>query len=212
MINSNLVFSAILIAIISYLLGSVNFSIILSHKIENEDIRESGSGNAGSTNMLRTYGKGIAIATMIGDMLKVAVAIGIAHLIFGNELYSKNEILIKSFAGFFCVLGHIFPVFFKFKGGKGVATAGGMVLLIDWRIGLILLAIFLITVAITRWVSLGSIIMAALYPVLTYIFYKDLTLTVIAVVFAVIIIYKHKSNIKKIAIGTENKLSFGKKK
>ncbi len=212
MINSNLVFSAILIAIISYLLGSVNFSIILSRKIENEDIRESGSGNAGSTNMLRTYGKGIAIATMIGDMLKVAVAIGIAHLIFGNELYSKNEILIKSFAGFFCVLGHIFPVFFKFKGGKGVATAGGMVLLIDWRIGLILLAIFLITVAITRWVSLGSIIMAALYPVLTYIFYKDLILTVIAVVFAVIIIYKHKSNIKKIVNGTENKLSFGKKK
>lgn len=212
MINSNLVFSAILIAIISYLLGSVNFSIILSRKIENEDIRESGSGNAGSTNMLRTYGKGIAVATMIGDMLKVAVAIGIAHLIFGNELYSKNEILIKSFAGFFCVLGHIFPVFFKFKGGKGVATAGGMVLLIDWRIGLILLAIFLITVAITRWVSLGSIIMAALYPVLTYIFYKDLILTVIAVVFAVIIIYKHKSNIKKIANGTENKLSFGKKK
>ncbi len=212
MINSNLVFSAILIAIISYLLGSVNFSIILSRKIENEDIRESGSGNAGSTNMLRTYGKGIAIATMIGDMLKVAVAIGIAHLIFGNELYSKNEILIKSFAGFFCVLGHIFPVFFKFKGGKGVATAGGMVLLIDWRIGLILLAIFLIAVAITRWVSLGSIIMAALYPVLTYIFYKDLTLTVIAVVFAVIIIYKHKSNIKKIVNGTENKLSFGKKK
>lgn len=212
MINSNLVFSTILIAIISYLLGSVNFSIILSRKIENEDIRESGSGNAGSTNMLRTYGKGIAIATMIGDMLKVAVAIGIAHLIFGNELYSKNEILIKSFAGFFCVLGHIFPVFFKFKGGKGVATAGGMVLLIDWRIGLILLAIFLITVAITRWVSLGSIIMAALYPVLTYIFYKDLILTVIAVVFAVIIIYKHKSNIKKIVNGTENKLSFGKKK
>ncbi len=210
--NSNLVFSAILIAIISYLLGSVNFSIILSRKIENEDIRESGSGNAGSTNMLRTYGKGIAVATMIGDMLKVAVAIGIAHLIFGNELYSKNEILIKSFAGFFCVLGHIFPVFFKFKGGKGVATAGGMVLLIDWRIGLILLAIFLITVAITRWGSLGSIIMAALYPVLTYIFYKDLILTVIAVVFAVIIIYKHKSNIKKIANGTENKLSFGKKK
>lgn len=211
MINSSLVFSSILIAIISYLLGSVNFSIILSRKIENKDIRESGSGNAGSTNMLRTYGKGIAVATMVGDMLKVAVAIGIAHLIFGNEIYNKNEILIKSFAGFFCVLGHIFPLFFKFKGGKGVATAGGMVLLIDWRIGLILLAIFLITVAVTRWVSLGSIIMAVMYPVLTYFFYKDFTLTVIAVVFAVIIIYKHKSNIKKIANGTENKLSFDKK-
>ena len=198
-------------AVISYLLGSVNFSILLSRRLEKQDIRDSGSGNAGSTNMLRTYGKKYAALTMLGDMLKVAVAIGIAVLIFGTALFNEQSALIKSFAGFFCVLGHIFPVYFKFKGGKGVATAGGMVLLIDWRIGLILLAVFIITVAITRWVSLGSVIMAVLYPVLTYAFHRSLLLTVIAVLFAVIVIAKHADNIRRIANGTENKISFSKK-
>ena len=208
--NTGLILQAVCVAVISYLLGSVNISILLSRRLEKHDIRESGSGNAGSTNMLRTYGKKYAALTMLGDMLKVAVAIGIAVLIFGRALFQENSALIKSFAGFFCVLGHIFPVYFKFKGGKGVATAGGMVLLIDWRIGLILLAIFIITVAITRWVSLGSIIMAVLYPVLTYAFHRSWLLTLIAVLFAVIVIAKHAENIRRIFRGTENKISFSK--
>lgn len=209
---THLILQAVCVAVISYLLGSVNFSILLSRKLEKQDIRESGSGNAGSTNMLRTYGKKYAALTMIGDMVKVAVAIGIAILIFGTALFEEYGALIKSFAGFFCVLGHIFPIYFKFKGGKGVATSGGMVFLIDWRIALILLAIFIIVVVITRWVSLGSVIMAILYPILTFVFYRNWLLTGIAALFAVIVVIKHAENIRRIFKGTESKISFSKSK
>lgn len=201
----------VLIAVLSYLLGSVNFGIILSRKIEKDDVRHHGSGNAGSTNMLRSYGKKMAALTIIGDMLKVAVAIIIARFIIGAEDYNGYVIFIKSFAGLFCVLGHIFPCYFSFKGGKGVATCGGMVFMIDWRIGLILLAVFIITVAITKWVSLGSIIMAVLYPILMFAFYRSLWITVISAVFAVIVIVAHRTNIKKLINGTESKISFSKK-
>lgn len=201
----------VLIAVLSYLLGSVNFGIILSQKLEKDDVRNHGSGNAGSTNMLRNYGKKIAALTIIGDMAKVAVAILLARWIAGGELYAAHTILLKSFAGLFCVLGHIFPCYFNFKGGKGVATSGGMVLLIDWRVALILLAVFIIIVVLTKWVSLGSIIMAILYPVLMFLFYKSLWITMVAAVFAVIVIVAHRGNIKKLLNGTESKISFSKK-
>ena len=122
-----MIFRLILGAVLSYLLGSLNFGIILSRKFQKEDVRTHGSGNAGSTNMLRNYGKLPAVATILGDMAKVAVAILLVRLLVGNDLYAQQPIFIKSFAGLFCVLGHIFPCFFRFKGGKGVATCGGMV-------------------------------------------------------------------------------------
>ena len=210
----------VLIALISYLLGSLNFGVILSNKLENDDVRNHGSGNAGTTNMLRNYGKIPALLTIIGDMAKVAVAIVIAFSILKatdtigiiNDAFGdKANILIKSYAGLFCVLGHIYPCFFKFKGGKGVATSGGMVFMIDWRIALILLAMFIVTVAITKYVSLGSIIMAAFYPVFILIFHKSVLLFVIACIFAAIVIIKHKDNIKKLLNHTESKISFSKK-
>ena len=213
----------ILIAVISYFLGSLNFSIILSRTIEKRDIRESGSGNAGATNMLRTYGKHFAVLTMIGDILKVALAILIAFLILDAplDLFFKiaddketalTIILYKEFAGFFCVLGHIFPLYFKFKGGKGVAACTGMVILVDWRIALILFAIFVITIIASKMISLGSIIIAILYPVLIAIFYQNVILILIAVLFASIVIIAHRQNIKRILNGTENKLSSKKNK
>lgn len=202
----------VVIAVLSYLLGSVNFGIILSRKIEKDDVREHGSGNAGSTNMLRSYGKKMAALTIIGDMLKVAVAILIARFIIGSEDYNSYILFAKSFAGLFCVLGHIFPCYFNFKGGKGVATCGGMVFMIDWRIALILLVIFILIVAVTKWVSLGSIIMAVLYPILMFAFYRSLWITVISAVFSVIVIVAHRNNIKKLINGTESKISFSKKK
>lgn len=213
--------SYIAIALISYLLGSLNFGVILSNKLKKDDVRNHGSGNAGTTNMLRSYGKKYAILTIIGDMLKVVAAIVIAFKIyeytpsFLNEMDSSVNIdrnmLIKSFAGFFCVLGHIFPVFFKFKGGKGVATSGGMVFAVDWRIALILLAVFIIVVAVTKYVSLGSIIMALLYPVMIFIFHKSLILTAIALVFTIIVVVAHRGNIKKLVNHTESKITDKKK-
>lgn len=216
-------FTFIIIAILSYLLGSLNFGVILSNSMKKDDVRNHGSGNAGTTNMLRNYGKKLAILTIIGDMAKVFVAIFLADLIFSYVPVTLNEIdstglmsldlnmLIKSFAGFFCVLGHIFPCWFKFKGGKGVATAGGMVFAIDWRIALILLAIFILIVIFTKYVSLGSIVMALLYPVFIYIFYKSIALTVIAVIFTIIVVTAHRENIKKLFNHTESKISFKSK-
>ncbi|OKZ71529.1 MAG: acyl-phosphate glycerol 3-phosphate acyltransferase [Clostridiales bacterium 41_12_two_minus] len=208
----------ILIAVISYLLGSLNFGVLLSRKFENEDVRSKGSGNAGTTNMLRNYGKGMAVLTIVGDMAKVMVAILIAKLIISEgelstySIFADNtNIIIKSFAGLFAVLGHIFPCYFNFKGGKGVATSGGMVFMIDWRIALILLTMFILVVLITKYVSLGSLVMAFFYPVFIFAFYKSALLTVIALVFAIIVFIAHRENIKKLINKTESKISSKKK-
>ena len=210
--------SALIIsAIISYLLGSLNFGIIISKSLSKDDVRSHGSGNAGSTNMLRNYGKKHAVMTIIGDMLKVAVAIFISFVIvrkMGNISLAENggalilgidaRMFTKSFAGLFCVLGHIFPCFFGFKGGKGVATAGGI--MIDWRIALILLAIFAIIVLITKYVSLGSIAMAVFYPVFIFVFYKSVPLVFLSMVFTLIVVLAHRENIKKLINHTESKI------
>lgn len=218
------VFSFIIIAIVSYLLGSLNFGVILSKHFENDDVRNHGSGNAGTTNMLRNYGKRIAFFTIAGDMLKVFLSIFIAFQIVKftpmllsvtNYIYLgqiDSNMFIKSFSGFFCVLGHIYPCYFKFKGGKGVATSGGMVFAIDWRIALILLAVFIVIIAVTRYVSLGSIVMAILYPVFIFTFHKSLVLTIIASVFTIIVVIAHRENIKKLINHTENKIDFKSKK
>lgn len=217
----NIIISAVLVAVVSYLLGSLNFGVILSNHFAKDDVRNHGSGNAGTTNMLRSYGKKLAIVTIIGDMAKVAVAIlialGILQImgikeILESDIGDNYIVYVKSLAGFFCVLGHIFPCYFKFKGGKGVATSGGMVFAIDWRIGLILLVLLIIIVAVSKYVSLGSIVIALLYPVFIFLFYKSAVLTAIAIVFTLIVVIAHRENIKKLFNHTENKISFGKSK
>ncbi len=221
--QASLIIKYILIAVIAYLLGSLNFSIILSEVVKKKDIRDSGSGNAGATNMLRTYGKKAAVGTMIGDILKVALGIIIAFAIldvpmkyiFSNPADAaeiQRVMLYKEFAGLFCVLGHIFPLYFKFKGGKGVAACTGMVIIVDWRIALILFVIFIGVILISKWISLGSIVIALLYPVLIFAFYKNFILAAVALLFTAIVIVAHRENIKRLAKGTENKISFKNKK
>ena len=215
-----IIIKLVIVAIISYLLGSCNFGVIISKSLKKEDIRESGSGNAGTTNMMRTYGKTLGILTIIGDIAKVFVAIWIAFKIMSVEeikmifdrISDNPQCVLKSFAGLFAVAGHIFPCFFKFKGGKGVATSGGMVIMIDWRIALILFAIFVLIILITRYVSLGSIIMAVLYPVFMGLFHKDAGLVIISLVFTVIVVTAHRENIKKLINHTENKIGSKKQK
>lgn len=221
--QTSLIIKYILIAVIAYLLGSLNFSIILSEVVKKKDIRDSGSGNAGATNMLRTYGKKAAVGTMIGDILKVALGIIIAFAIldvpmkyiFSNPADAaeiQRVMLYKEFAGLFCVLGHIFPLYFKFKGGKGVAACTGMVIIVDWRIALILFVIFIGVILISKWISLGSIVIALLYPVLIFAFYKNFILAAVALLFTAIVIVAHRENIKRLAKGTENKISIKNKK
>ena len=222
---------AILTALIAYLIGSVNTSIILSKSIYGTDIRTSGSGNAGATNMLRTHGKGIAIATLICDVLKGVLAVVLASWADIALLEaSKNALLtpfestfivgnLKYIAGIFAALGHDFPVFFGFRGGKGVATSLGIAITLDWQVGLIVAALAIIIMATSRYVSLGSICAAALYP---FVLFTYLMITgggklenasgyfAMAFILAILLIVKHHSNIAKLLKGTENKL-FAKK-
>ena len=209
----------VIMAIIAYLIGSVNFSVIFSKKFAGFDVREKGSGNAGSTNMLRSVGKKAAALTLVCDVLKGVVAIVIA-IIVGNIIQDSNKELLLQIAGIAVVLGHTFPIFFQFKGGKGVATSLGILLMSNWQIGLICLVFALVLMALTRMVSLGSCAAAVLFPVLT-LFINDhytvltegkpgSTYLVYSIIMAVIVLFNHRSNIKRILNGTENKLSFKK--
>ena len=205
----------VIMAIIAYLIGSINFSVIISKKMAGFDVREKGSGNAGTTNMLRSVGKKAAAVTLICDILKGVVAIGIA-IILGNIIKNLDKALLVQIAGIFVVVGHTFPIFFQFKGGKGVATSLGVLLLSNWQIGLICLVFGLVLIALTRMVSLGSVGAAILFPVLTlfinqnYIVSEGSGYFIYSIILAFIVAFNHRSNIKRILNGTENKLSFKK--
>ena len=203
----------VLIGIVSYLIGSISFSVIISKKMAGFDVREKGSKNAGSTNVLRTVGKKAAAITLVCDILKGVIAILIAFIV-GKIAKDINPALLVQIAAICVVVGHTFPIFFKFKGGKGVATSLGIILLLNWQIGLICLVFALILMILTRMVSLGSISAAILFPVLT-IFITDNYLVpgnyiVFGILLAAFVVYNHRANVKRILTGTENKLSFKK--
>ena len=207
----------IIVAVIAYLIGSINFSVLISKKMAGFDVREKGSGNAGTTNMLRSVGKKAAVITLFCDILKGVVSIVIA-IIVGNIAKNLDRELLLQIAGIAVVLGHTFPVFFGFKGGKGVATSLGVLLMSNWQIGLICLVFAVVLMALTRMVSLGSCAAAVLFPVLTLFINQHYTVLtdgksgrvyfIYSVILAIIVLYNHRSNIKRILSGTENKLSF----
>ena len=205
----------IIVAIIAYLIGSINFSIIISKKMAGFDVREKGSGNAGTTNVLRSVGKKAAALTLIGDILKGIVPILIAVLC-GKIVKNADSALLVQLAAICAILGHTYPIFFGFKGGKGVATSLGILLIINWQIGLVCLVFALVLMILTRMVSLGSTAAAILLPVLTifaigkenYIISGNYI--VFSIIMAVIVLFNHRSNIKRILEGKENKISFKK--
>ena len=209
----------IIMALIAYCIGSINFSVILSKKMAGFDVREKGSGNAGSTNMLRSVGKKAAALTLICDILKGVVSIGVA-MILVNVIPNMNRELLVQIAGLAVVIGHTFPVFFQFKGGKGVATSLGVLLMSNWQIGLICLVFALVIMILTKMVSLGSCGAAVLFPVLTLFINQHYTVLtngktgsvyfIYSILLAIIVLYNHRSNIQRILNGTENKLSFKK--
>lgn len=203
----------VLIGIISYLIGSISFSVLISKKMAGFDVREKGSKNAGSTNVLRTVGKKAAAITLLCDILKGVVAILIAFVI-GKIVKDINPALLVQIAAICVVVGHTFPIFFKFKGGKGVATSLGIILLLNWQIGLICLVFALILMILTRMVSIGSISAAILFPVLTIFITENYLVSgnyiVFGILLAAFVVYNHRANVKRILTGTENKLSFKK--
>ena len=194
--------------VVPYLIGSVNFGIIVSKLFHREDIRTYGSGNAGATNMLRTYGKRDAALTFLGDVAKSVAAVALGRVLLG---------LTGGYVALFCcIVGHAFPVFYKFKGGKGVAaSAGGVAALFAftprWWIILVELAVFIIIVAITKFISLGSVTAMFLFPILMSRLDLGWRLNILfAFMIAALVIFLHRENIKRIYRGEESKLSFKK--
>jgi len=210
--------SIIIVAIISYLIGSIMFSVIFTKKIAGFDVRTRGSGNAGSTNVLRTAGKKVAIITLICDILKGVVAVLIGYIVgkLTKASVETSQMLILT-AGVMVVLGHTFPIFFKLKGGKGVATSLGVLLMINWKIGLICLVFALLIMAVSRMVSLGSISAAILFPVLCIFINENYLIkanhfgyVLFGIILCLLVVFNHRSNLKRIINGKENKLSFKK--
>ena len=210
MTTAFLIAGFVLTALVAYTLGSLNFALILSKRMYGEDIREFGSKNAGTTNMARTYGKKAALFTILGDILKGIVAVIAGSFLMGATLGGY-------FAGLMCVIGHVFPVFYGFRGGKGVATAAAVILVVNWQVFLIMISLFILTVILTRYVSLGSCLAAAIFPFLTYNFVTVKGVPnggwafIFAFLMAILVICKHHSNLRRLANGTESKFAFKKK-
>lgn len=209
--------------IVAYLLGSVNSAIFTSKLLYNDDIRRHGSGNAGLTNMLRTYGKRAAAFTFIGDMLKTALAIFIAGVIggFGYVAFISvgftQVIPMVYIAALFAVVGHIFPIYYKFKGGKGVLCTSIAALILNPIEFVILMSIWGIMVALTKYVSLASVTVGVLYPIVVHGHFtiafggqEHGIVALATIMIAILIVYCHRENLKRISEGTERKISVGK--
>jgi len=224
----------ILSAIIAYLLGSISFAVIFSRLFARDDVRNHGSGNAGATNVFRSIGIGAGICTFVCDLAKGAAAILVSRMLLAwagitadVQEYIPLIYIAESVAGLFAVLGHLYPVFFGFRGGKGILTLGGIILMLSPVRFLALLGVFLISFALTRTVSVGSIMDGITYPIITFIhcwFFQRaqqpeiyttryvLIQVILAALFGLIVVFRHSSNIKRILDGTESKMVFKTKK
>lgn len=220
----------IIAVVAAYLIGSINTSIIVTKFVMHEDIRTMGSGNAGFTNVLRCAGKAPAVITFIGDFLKGIIAVGIAYLLM-LDVSGDGAAVFRSYiayiTGLFVVIGHMFPLYYKFKGGKGVVTTAAVMLMTDWRVLIVALIIFFIVFLSTKIISKCALLNAAMYPVVTLILklldcngilsaisplnnppVSFIVLsTVVTLITAVLVIVKHKDNIKRILDGTEKKIT-----
>ena len=192
----------LLCLIVGYLIGSLNFAIIYS-KLKGDDIRNHGSGNAGATNVLRTYGKGPAALVFILDILKGVIAILLMRIVFEGMLYDCS-------AALGAVLGHNFPVYYKFKGGKGVSTSLAVLITLHFPTALAAMITFVVVAVLTKYVSLSSILAAVAAIVTAFAVFKIDVFSIFCAIIGLLCIYRHRSNIKRLLNGTENKL--GQKK
>lgn len=217
----DIVAACVLTALVGYLLGSILFGVLVSKSMFNDDVRTHGSGSAGMTNVLRNYGKLAAAITVLGDVGKSVAAANLGRILFAS-LIGTDAVLAPVcgayLAAIFCMIGHSRPLFFGFKGGKCVLVGAGAALSISPLICLVLLGVFFVQFAFSRIVSLGSIMVAALFPVVTFIYWLLLganlpTLlfsTLCCVIMATMVIWLHRSNIERLKNGTEYR--FGSKK
>jgi len=191
--------SLFVLIIISYIIGSVNSSIVFSKIYKLPDPREYGSKNPGATNILRSGNKILALAIVIFDILKGFLPVVIAYYFLKEDVYVQ-------IVGVIAVIGHIYPIFYKFKGGKGVATSFGSILAFDFILGLICLMTWLITAFLFRYSALSAIVSFTFLPIYTWLSYENYTITSIYLILAIVVIYKHKTNIKNLLNNEETKI------
>ena len=203
-------------AAVAYFCGCFNGAVIVSKYILRDDVRTHGSGNAGLTNFYRTFGGPLTLVVILCDVLKAVVAICFGVWMAGGYAPGFWEGLWEPYAeywaGLFCLLGHMFPCMFHFKGGKGILSGGTIVWMIDWRIGLVVWVGFLLLFLLTKYVSLGSVWAGASFPFATWYFYPDPVIVLLAFLLGALILWKHRSNIVRLIHGNENKFSVHRKK
>jgi len=199
-----------LVAGISYFLGCFNGAVIVSKYILKDDIRTHGSGNAGLTNFYRTFGGPLTFVVILTDVLKAIFAVLIGMAVFGHFMGAATS--GKLFAGLFCMIGHMFPCMFHFKGGKGVLSGGIVAIMLDWRVALIVWGGFLLLVIFTRYVSLGSIYAGTMFPFATYFVMHSLVLAFLSGCYGALLVWGHRANIRRLLKGEESKFSFHHKK
>ena len=200
----------VIVAVAAYFLGCFNGAVVVSKYILHNDIRNHGSGNAGLTNFYRVFGGGLTFVVILLDVVKAVIAVLLGIWLLNLPL--GFVALGKYWAGLFCLLGHMFPCMFGFKGGKGILSGGTIALMLDWRIALVVWGGFLILAVLTRWVSLGSIWAGASFPFATWFVYQNWILTILAIIIGGLIVWKHRGNLQRILKGTESKFSLHKKK
>jgi glycerol-3-phosphate acyltransferase PlsY len=210
-------------AVVAYFCGCFNGAVIVSKYILRDDVRTHGSGNAGLTNFFRTFGGPLTLVVILCDVLKAVVAILIGVWLAGyydprilpEGPLPNGEmvvVLFKYWSGLFCLLGHMFPCMFHFKGGKGILSGGAIALMLDWRIALVVWGGFLVLAVLTRYVSLGSCWAGASFPFISWFVYRDVKITLLAFLIGGLILYMHRGNIHRLLTGQENKFHLHKKK
>ena len=217
--GASAILPAVVTAVIAYFCGCFNGAVIVSKYILRDDVRGHGSGNAGLTNFYRTFGGPLTFVVILTDVLKAVVAVLVGVWLTGQLLpigsgaaQTTATALAEYWSGLFCLLGHMFPCMFHFKGGKGILSGGTIAIMIDWRIALVVWGGFLILAVVTKYVSLGSIWAGASFPVATWFVYRDPVIALLGLVIGGLVVYMHRGNIKRLLSGTENKFSLHHKK
>ena len=212
-VMTDLIYSSVIIAAVAYLCGCFNGAVIVSKYILHDDIRTHGSGNAGLTNFYRTFGGPLTLGVISCDVLKAIAAVLLGVWIFSCFGFTDFDLMYaKYWAGLWCLLGHMFPCMFHFKGGKGILSGGTIAIMIDWRIALVVWGGFLVLAVVTRYVSLGSCWAGASFPFATWFVYHDAVLLILSIIIGGLILYMHRANIHRLLTGTENKFSLHHKK
>lgn len=194
--------------LLAYLVGSISFAVVVSRALALPDPHTYGSGNPGATNVLRTGNKKAAFLTLLGDALKGVLAVGLARIAIGQGLVDEQVLGAVALAAF---VGHLFPVYFRFKGGKGVATAAGILLALDLRLGLSILGVWLAVALLTRYSSLAALCAAAVAPIAAWIWLKDPYLGVCILAISLLLVMRHAANIRKLLAGSESRIRFTRK-